>query len=182
MGSIAETLLMGIGKRRINTVVRLEAKEEEALAAELELAQVEALELELVRVVAPELVRVPVAVPEQAVVLVAGPERALGLAVAEPELEEVAVLLVHVAVAVVLERDRVAAELVLVPVAVALRTQSVTAAHHRGQARLRGAEVDLAVAAAETTHEPAAIEAVAAWAAADTAGDAVAEEDAVVAE
>ncbi len=46
--------------------------------------------------------------------------------------------------------------------AVALRTRSVTAAHRRGLVPLLGAE-DLAAAAAETTREPAATEAVIAW-------------------
>ena len=46
--------------------------------------------------------------------------------------------------------------------AVALRTRSVTAAHRRGLVPLLGAE-DLAAAAAETTREPAAAEAVIAW-------------------
>jgi hypothetical protein len=56
-------------------------------------------------------------------------------------------------------------EQVLVQVAVALRTRSATAAHHRGQVPVLAAE-DLA-AAAETTREPAAAEAVRAWAAAE---------------
>jgi hypothetical protein len=179
MGSIAETLLMGIGKQQTSLAARLAGRVAHAKGpvlliapeAELELVQVEALELE----------RVPVAVREQVVVLVAAPERALGLAEAELELGQVAAPQVHVPGAVVLERDRVAAELVLAPVAVALRIKSVTAAHHPGQARLRGVEVDLAVAAAETTHVPAATEAVAAWAAGVTAEAAVAAESVVAA-
>jgi len=53
------------------------------------------------------------------------------------------------------------------PVAVALRTKSVTAAHRRGLVLCLAAE-DLA-AAAETTREPAATEAATAWVAAASA-------------
>ena len=60
---------------------------------------------------------------------------------------------------------RVAGRLVLGPVAVAPRTKSVTAAHHPDLVPLLAAEEDLAAAAAETTREPAAAEAVIAWAA-----------------
>jgi hypothetical protein len=90
-----------------------------------------------------------------------------------------------------LERGLVAVELVLVPVvavpvpdhprarlAVALRTKSVTAAHHHGLVPRLAVE-DLA-AVAETTHEPAAIEAGAAWAAAVTVAAAAALDIAVV--
>lgn len=66
----------------------------------------------------------------------------------------------HVQVEAVPERD---------PVAVPLRTKSVTAAHHRGQAPLLAAAEDLAVAA-ETMRDKAAAGAVKAWAAAVTAG------------
>jgi len=59
-----------------------------------------------------------------------------------------------------------AAELELVQVAVALRTKSVTTAHHRGLVPRRVAGEDSAVAA-ETTREPVAAEAVVAWAAAE---------------
>ena len=52
--------------------------------------------------------------------------------------------------------------------AVALRTKSVIAAHHPDLVPLLAVEEDLAAAVAETTREPAAAEAVIAWAAADT--------------
>ena len=55
----------------------------------------------------------------------------------------------------------VALELVLVQVAVALRTRSVTAAHRRGLLLLTAG--DLAAAGAETTRERAAAEAVIVW-------------------
>ena len=106
--------------------------------------------------------------------------------------------------AVVLENPAVPVELI-VPVeavlvqdhrpallAVALRTKSVIAAHHPDQVPLLAVEEDLAAAVAETTREPAAAEAVIAWAAADTVAvvaeaavtepAAVAEDVAVVAE
>src|SRR6266403_1079611 len=51
------------------------------------------------------------------------------------------------------------------PVAVAPRTKSVTGAHHPDLVPLLAAEEDLAAAVAETTREPAAAEAVIAWAA-----------------
>jgi hypothetical protein len=153
---------METGKPRTSLVVKLEVRAEGAPVPEVVILvpPIVPVAVELERdpvAVALELVRVAVALVR---VLVAAPERSLGLAVAELELGQVAAPLVHVPVAVVLERDLVAGP---------LRTQSVTAAHHRGQAPPRGAEVDLAVAAAETMHVPAATEAVAAWAAADTA-------------
>jgi hypothetical protein len=64
-------------------------------------------------------------------------------------------------VAVELEHVQGGAELELVRAALALRTKSVTAAHRRDLV-LRLAAEDLA-AAAETTREPAAAEAVIAW-------------------
>ena len=54
-----------------------------------------------------------------------------------------------------------ARELELVPVAVALRTKSVTTAHHRGL--VPAPRVEDSAAAAETTREPAAAEAAVAW-------------------
>jgi hypothetical protein len=62
-----------------------------------------------------------------------------------------------------LELGQVAAALELVRAAVALRTKSVTAAHRRDLVPLLEAVEDLAAAAAETTREPAAAEAVIAW-------------------
>jgi hypothetical protein len=66
-------------------------------------------------------------------------------------------------VAVELEHVPAAAERELVQVGVALRTKSVTAAHHRGQ--VLGLRVEDSAVAAETTREPAATEAEKAWAA-----------------
>jgi hypothetical protein len=136
---------MGTGKQRISTAVRLAAK----------VAGRRVLGLELALVVAPELER--------------------GLVAAEPVHGQAVAELVLVPVVAELERGRVVAALVLVPVvaalvlgqvAVALRTKSVTAAHHHGLVPRLAVE-DL-VAVAETTHEPAATEAGAAWAAAVT--------------
>ncbi len=151
-----EMRLTGTGKRRINTVVRLEAKEEEAPAAELEHVQVEA-ELELDQAVAAELEL------DQAVAAELGHDPAA----VELELGQVALALVRVEVA--LELVPVAAELARVQVAVPPRTRSVTAVHRRGLVPLLAAEVDL-VAVAEIMHEPVATEAVVAWAAVATAG------------
>jgi len=91
------------------------------------------------------------AVPESPVVAL---ELAIGLAVV-PEL-------VIGQVEAELEHVQGEAEPELVRAAVPLRTKSVTAAHRRGLVPLLGAE-DLAAAAAETTREPAAAEAVIAW-------------------
>ncbi|MGC2352425.1 MAG: hypothetical protein WA496_03420, partial [Candidatus Udaeobacter sp.] len=59
-----------------------------------------------------------------------------------------------------------ALELVLAQLAVALKTKSVTAAHHPGLVPVPRVE-DLAAAVAATTREPAAAEAVIAWEVAD---------------
>jgi len=82
-----------------------------------------------------------------------------------------------VPVALDLAPAQVRAELELVPVAVELgharvavpllRTRSVTAAHRRALALGPKREEDMAVAAAATTREPAAAEAVKAWAEAE---------------
>ena len=84
--------------------------------------------------------------------------RRLGPAAAELELAQVVGEL-ELAQVVVARR--------LGPVAVALRTKSVTAAHRPDLVPLLEAEEDLAAAVAETTREPAATEAVIAWAAAE---------------
>ena len=119
---------------------------QEVLAALVELAAREALaELELNRVQAPGRDPAGGPVPSQAAELEHGP---------------VPVELELVQVEAVPEPD---------PVAVLLRTKSVTAARHRGQARLLAAAEDLAVAA-ETMRDKAAAGAVKAWAAAVTAG------------
>jgi hypothetical protein len=79
-----------------------------------------------------------------------------------------------------LERELVQAEAVLVrghpraQLEAALRTKSVTAAHHPDQVPLLEVEEDLAAAVAETTREPAAAEAVIAWEVADTVAAAAA--------
>ena len=75
----------------------------------------------------------------------------------ELELVLVAVELEHVPEVLVPARGHPRAQL-----AVALKTKSVTGARRRGLVPLLAAE-DLAAAAAETTREPAAAEAVIAW-------------------
>ncbi len=143
---------MGTGKRRINSGVR---------------ALVALAELELVRVVA-ELEHDPVAAELELVRVVAELEH--DPVVAELELVPVVVELEHVPVAADLEHVPVAVEQARdhrhAQLAVAPKIKSVTAAHHRGLPLL--AVADLA-AAAETTREPAAIEAVVAWEVAGTA-------------
>jgi hypothetical protein len=66
--------------------------------------------------------------------------------------------------------------------AVALRTKSVIAAHHRDPVPLLAVEEDLAAAEAGITREPAAAEAATAWAVADTAAVVAVAEVAAVAE
>jgi hypothetical protein len=151
---------MGTGKRRISLAGR-------GLAARVVGSRVPAPEL--ARVVAPELEHVPGA--ELALALVVALELALGLVAPELELAPVVAVagLARVVAAPVRGRPRVQR-------AVALRTKSVTAAHHRGQAHL--AAEDLA-AVVETTREPAATEAAVAWAVADIAV-VVAEDEAAV--
>ncbi len=105
--------------------------------------------------------------------LVVAPELERGLVAAEPEHGQAAAELVLVPVVAVPVPDHPRARL-----AVALRTKSVTAAHHHGLVPRLAVE-DLA-AVAETTHEPAAIEAGAAWAAAVTVAAAAALDIAVV--
>jgi hypothetical protein len=98
---------------------------------------------------------------------------------AELEIDPVLAELEHDPVAAELELAQVEVELVPVPgqpraqLAVALKIKSVTAAHRRDLPLL--VAVGLA-AAAETTREPAATEAVVAWAVADIAVAVVAED------
>jgi len=133
-----EMRLMPTGKRRINLAGRgLAARVAGSRVLGLELVPVAELGLELDQVVAPELELVPVA-PELELVPVAEPVLEL-VPVAEPVLE-------------------------LVPVAVALRTKLEIAAHRRDLVPVLAVE-DLVVVA-ETTREPAAIEAAVVWAAA----------------
>ena len=120
------------------------------VAAEEELSQVLA-EPEAAPVVALELVIGPAAVPELETV----PVVALELVISPAVVRELELVLV-----VVLEVE-------LVQVAVALRTKSVATAHRPDLVPLLEAEEDLAAAVAETTREPAAAEAVIAWAAAE---------------
>jgi hypothetical protein len=150
----------GTGKRRINSGVRVlvapavlviaqvapgEPVVREALAELAVQVAREALAELAVQVAQEALAELAVQVAQEAlaelelVPVVVDPE--LGLAVAEPELGRVEVAP---------EPDHRRAQL-----AVALRTKSVIAAHHHGLVPVLRAE-DLAVAAAETTREPAA--------------------------
>jgi hypothetical protein len=93
------------------------------------------------------------------------------VALVVPAVREALVVPEDPAVQVALERELVQVEAGLVQghrpaqLAVAPRTKSVIAAHHRDQVPLLAVEEDLAAAVAETTREPAAAEAVIAWAA-----------------
>jgi hypothetical protein len=152
---------MGTGKQRISTAARLEAKAEGEPVLELELVQVAPEQGR--GLVEAELERVPAAVAPVLVPV----EVALGLVpvAAELELAQVAAELELAQVVVELAPGRVEVARRLGPVAVALRTKSVTAAHRPDLVPLLEAEEDLAAAVAETTREPAATEAVIAWAA-----------------
>jgi hypothetical protein len=106
----------------------------------------------------PELETVPAAEPELETVPVPG---GLELEIVPVEALELATGL---AAARELERDPVVAlALALDQVVVALRIRLVTAAHPHDLVPLLAAAEDLAAAAAETTPEPAAAEAVIAW-------------------
>src|SRR5439155_23586257 len=124
-------------------------------------------ELELGPVAARELELGPVAAREPELGPVAALEPELGQVAAEREPVPVVAEAVPVPsqpLAQVVEQvlaQAVALELVLVQVAVALRTRSVTAAHRRGLLLLTAG--DLAAAGAETTRERAAAEAVIVW-------------------
>jgi len=131
-----------------------------AQAVELGLARVA---VEVASQVAAELVIGPAAEPELGTVLAAEPE--LGTVPVAAELEHVPVEALELVIGPAeaeLEHVQGEAELELVRAAVALRTKSVTAAHRRDLV-LRLAAEDLAAAAAETTREPVAGEAVIAW-------------------
>ena len=95
--------------------------------------------------------------------------------VVQVALENPAVLIVQVE-AVPVQNHRLA------HLAVALRTKSVIAAHHRDPVPLLAVEEDLAAAVAEIMREPAAAEAATAWAVADTAAVVAVAEVAAVAE
>jgi hypothetical protein len=154
-----EMRLMGTGKRRINSAVRVLLI---ALVVELALGPVR-VELELGPVLA-ELELGPVLA-----------ELELGQVEAELELGQVEAELGLVQVQAELELVQVVAELELVQVeavpargplpdqlAGVLKTKSVTGARRRDLVPHLAAG-DLAAAAAETTREPAAVEAVIAW-------------------
>jgi hypothetical protein len=154
---------MGTGKPRTNTaaaepagrVVQVELAPGRVLA-ELELGQVAALELVTGLAVVPELETAPVVELE----LVIGQ-------VVAPELETAPVVVLELVIGQVVAPElvisQVEAELELVRAGVVLRTKSVTAAHRPDLVPLLEAVEDLAAAAAETTREPAAAEAVIAW-------------------
>ena len=156
---------METGERRINSDKVEEVRAEEGPGAEL-----------VVRVALVEpVVRVALAEPAVPAALVV-PEDPVEPVVpedpAEPVVRAALVVLENpvepvVRAALVVPENPVEPELVFAQVAVARRTKSVTAAHHRGLVRL--AVEDLAVAVAETTREPAAAGAGVAWEAADTA-------------
>jgi hypothetical protein len=161
----------GIDKRQISSVVRLAVKAAGRPVPERERVP-GAVALELVPVVAvPELVPVVAARERDLAVavlelvpVVAARER--DLAVAVLELVPVVAKLEHGPVGAVPELVPVGAARERDPVAVRLRTRLGIAAHPRGLRQLLAAEEDLAVEAAETMPEQAAIEAVTVWAAA----------------
>jgi len=94
------------------------------------------------------------------------PENQAELVVPENPVEPVALVVPENPAVPELETGPVAAlELVLVQLAVALRTKSVTAAHHPGLVPVPMVEDSAAVA--ETTRAPVAAEAAKAWAAAE---------------
>jgi hypothetical protein len=161
MGSIVETLLMGIGKQRTSLEARL-AGRADAKALESGIAQ-EALAELAAQVDRVALAELAVQVAPAGLVVQVAPA-GLVVQVAQLELNRVEAL----------ELDQVEAELEPVqvvaapehdPAAVLLETKSGTAPHPRGLAPVRAAEEDLA-AAVETMREPAAAEAATAWAAA----------------
>jgi hypothetical protein len=174
--NIAEMRRMGTGKRQTNLVVRVRVERvTDPVVAERELGPAAELALQ---VAALEIVRAAVQEHDPVVaVLEPVPAAAVlehGQAAAKRERVPVAAVLEHDPaaakreqgpVAVELERVPVVAVPVRDPVALLPKTKSVTAAHHPGQVPRLAAVEDLA-AAAETTREPAVIEAVTAWAAA----------------
>jgi hypothetical protein len=151
---------MGTGKRRINSAIR-------GFAARVVGSR--GLGPELARVVEPELALAQEAAELELAQGVA--ELALAQGVAELERGPGAVVPEHVRAVAVLEHGQVVAVRVLGHLRAHLeaqrRTKSATAVHHRDLAQLLAAEDSAAVA--ETTREPAATEAVAAWVAAGTA-------------
>jgi hypothetical protein len=150
---------MGTGKPRISTAVQLGGRVAGRRALERGLGQVAVLELLIGLAVVPELETAPVVALELVIGPAAAPE--LELETAQVAARE---LVTGLAAALELERDPVVAlALALDQVAVALRIRLVTAAHPHDLVPLLAAAEDLAAAAAETTREPAAAEAVIAW-------------------
>jgi hypothetical protein len=141
MGSIAETLLMEIGKQRTSLEARLAGRADAKALAELVAQEVlEALvaSAELVVRVAPEALAELAALGEPVVLVALEVLVALGEPVVLVGLAElavrVAVLELAVAQAVVPEPGRLRAQLA------AVRTRSVTAAHRRGLVLVLAAE------------------------------------------
>jgi hypothetical protein len=166
---------MGTGKRRISTadVVRVAP-----------VVPVVRVALAVPEDPVESVVRVALAVPEDPVVqavpaVLVVSEDPVVPAVRELELDPVAVRELELGPVAVreleldpvavreLELGPVAEVLALARVAVALKTKSVIAAHRLGLVLLLEAGEDLAAVVAETTHEPAAAEAVIAWEVAD---------------
>jgi hypothetical protein len=150
----------GTGKRRISLAGRELAAQGEEVELAVRVASAGLVDrVELAARVASVALAVQVA-PAELAVQVAPAELAVrGVAPAELERGLVAVALELVPVAVVPERDHLEAR---------RRTRLVTAAHRRGLVPVPKRVEDLAAAAAETTPDPVATEAGAAWAAAVT--------------
>jgi hypothetical protein len=153
---------MGTGKPRISTA----AAEPAGRVVQVQLALGPVLaELGTARVLGQELAIGQVLEQELAIAQVVGPElgtaRVLGREL--PIAQVVGQELERVPVAAVLGHPRGRLALALDQVVVALRIRLVTAAHPHDLVPLLAAAEDLAAAAAETTREPVATEAVIAW-------------------
>jgi len=143
---------MGTGKPRISTA----AAEPAGRVVQVQLALGPVLaELGTARVLGQELAIAQVVGPELGTARVLGRELPIAQVVGQ-ELE-------RVPVAAVLGHPRGRLALALDQVVVALRIRLVTAAHPHDLVPLLAAAEDLAAAAAETTREPVATEAVIAW-------------------
>jgi hypothetical protein len=169
MGSIAETLLMGIGKQRTSLEARL-AGRADAKALEPVTARVASGE-PVVLVGLAELVALaePVVLVGLAVlVALAEPVALVGLAVlvalAEPVVRVGLAVLVALAEPALVQVGAQETKHLAAQLAVVLRTKWVTAAHRRGLVPVLAVEDSAAVA--ETMRAPAAAEAAAAWVAA----------------
>jgi phage terminase large subunit-like protein len=177
MGSIAETLLMGIGKRRTSSAVRVLVAQAALVIVRVASGEpvVRAGLVELaVQVVREALAELAVQVAPAGLAVQAGePELGTVLAAAELEIVLVEAELEIVRVAAELERGREGAERPHARV-VAAATASVTVAHLHGLQLLAAVE-DLAAAVAEIMREPAATGEAVAWAVAVTAAAEVAD-------